>query len=76
MARGVTWSSGNDLIATVSSTGLVTGVAPGTVTITAEADGIQGSSEVEVISVPVASLDLEPVSATVASFRPRVSSPA
>ena len=38
--KTVTWTSGNDSIATIeSSTGVVTGVASGTVTITATADG-------------------------------------
>ena len=40
-----TWASSNDLIATVNSlTGLATAVASGTATITASADGIDGSA--------------------------------
>lgn len=46
--REVTWSSAEPAIATVSSTGLVTGVAPGSVAITATADGVSGSTTVEV----------------------------
>ena len=36
--KSVIWSSNNDLIATVSETGLVTAIAPGTATITATAN--------------------------------------
>ncbi len=67
LSRSVTWSSGDDMIATVSSTGLVSGVAPGTVTITAASGGITGSAAIEVIFVPVASVDVEPASATIAA---------
>lgn len=37
--QGVTWSSSNESVATVTSTGLVTGVSSGTATITATVDG-------------------------------------
>jgi uncharacterized protein YjdB len=67
LSRSVTWSSGDDMIATVSSTGLVAGVAPGTLTITAESEGISGSAEIDVIFVPVASVDVEPASAAIAA---------
>lgn len=71
LLQNVTWSSGDDMIATVSPTGLVTGVAPGTVTptvtITAESGGITGSAEIEVIFVPVASAHVDPASATIAA---------
>lgn len=43
-----TWSSSNVRIAAVSSTGLVTGKKPGTVTITATASGFSGTSTVTV----------------------------
>lgn len=52
----VTWSSANTAIAEVSSTGLVTGVASGIVSITAVVDGITGRIEVEVNRVPVAAV--------------------
>ena len=42
------WSSANNAIATVGSTGLVTGVAAGSTDITAEADGIEGSLRISV----------------------------
>jgi hypothetical protein len=43
-----TWSSSDESIATVSSSGLVTAVANGSVTITATADGVDGTAAVEV----------------------------
>jgi uncharacterized protein YjdB len=42
------WSSANETVATVASDGIVTGKAPGTVAITATADGVTGSSNVTV----------------------------
>lgn len=44
----VTWTSSNESTATVSESGLVTGVAAGTVIITAEIRGVVGSLEVTV----------------------------
>ena len=43
-----TWSSGDETVATVDGSGLVTAVDSGTVTITAEADGVEGESEITV----------------------------
>lgn len=56
--RPVTWTSSDNAIATVSATGLVTGVAPGPVTITATSEGVGGSALMSIrspISVPPAS---------------------
>lgn len=50
MGRSVSWNSGNALVGTVSSTGVVTGVTPGIVTITATSEGITGSARVRVVS--------------------------
>ena len=44
----VAWSSSDNTIATVAPTGTVTGVAPGSATITAEAGGIQGTAAITV----------------------------
>lgn len=44
----ITWTSSDEAIATVNATGLVTGVAAGTVIITAEIRGVVGSLEVTV----------------------------
>lgn len=48
--RVVTWTSSDEGVATVSSTGLVTGVSgdPATATITATAEGVSGTTEVTV----------------------------
>jgi len=47
-AGGITWTSSDEAIATVDETGLVTGVAAGTVIITAEVRGVVASLEVTV----------------------------
>lgn len=46
----VTWSSSNDTIATVDQNGLVTGVAPGVVTITASTAGLSDTCQVTVVA--------------------------
>ncbi len=46
----VTWSSGSTGVATVSSSGLVTGVSAGTATITATRGAVSGNEDVTVIS--------------------------
>lgn len=43
----VTWTSSNASVASVDGSGLVTGVAPGSVTITARAAGVSGTATVE-----------------------------
>src|SRR5881396_1574686 len=48
--RVVTWASGNTAFATVSGSGLVTGVAAGTVAITATSEGRSGSASITVTS--------------------------
>src|SRR5439155_25440316 len=53
--RVVTWASGNPAVATVSATGVVTGVAQGQGTITATSEGKQGRAAVTVTASPVAS---------------------
>jgi uncharacterized protein YjdB len=50
--RVVTWSSDNTAVATVSSSGLVTGVVAGSATITATSEGQSGSSAVTVTAAP------------------------
>jgi len=56
--RTVTWSTSGASIASVNGTGLVTAVAPGTATITATSEGINGTAAITVILVPVASVAL------------------
>ena len=49
--RTVTWASGNTAFATVSGSGVVTGVAAGTTSITATSGGVSGSANVTVTAV-------------------------
>lgn len=56
----VAWSSSNNGRATVSGSGLVTGVAAGAVTITATAGGQQGTATFDVIVAPVAAVRVIP----------------
>ncbi len=51
VGRPVTWTTSNAAVATVSATGLVTGVAPGTATITATSEGVSGTATVTVTPV-------------------------
>lgn len=53
IARTVTWSSSNTAIATVNQSGVVSGVADGTVTITATSEGVSGSTQVTVSGAPL-----------------------
>ncbi|MGH7546987.1 MAG: Ig-like domain-containing protein [Gemmatimonadales bacterium] len=50
--RAVTWASGNPAVATVSASGLVTGVAAGSATITATSEGQNGTSLITVTTLP------------------------
>ena len=63
--RVVTWASSASSVATVSSSGRVTGVAPGSATITATSEGKGGTSAITVTLVPVAAVAVYPASATV-----------
>ncbi len=47
-ATSFVWTSSNSAVATVSQTGLVTGVAPGTTTVSASAGGKTGTSAITV----------------------------
>src|ERR1041385_8029407 len=63
--RVVTWATSNAAAATVSASGLVTGVAAGSATITATSEGQSGTSAVTVTNVPVASVALSPATASI-----------
>jgi uncharacterized protein YjdB len=63
--RLVTWSSSNTAVADVDNTGKVTAKTPGSSTITATSEGRSGTSQITVIRVPVASVEVQPASATV-----------
>src|SRR5205807_2066885 len=58
--RTVTWTTSDGTVAAVDGTGLVTGVALGTATITATSEGQAGTTTVTVSSVPVASVVVAP----------------
>jgi uncharacterized protein YjdB len=59
--RSVTWSSSNPSVATVSGTGAVSAVAPGTASITATSEGKTGAATLTVTTRPVARIDLNPM---------------
>lgn len=67
VGRSVTWASSNPLIAAVSSTGLVKGLAAGSSTIAATSEGVSGSATVTVSLSSVASVVVTFGSSTVAS---------
>jgi acid phosphatase type 7 len=56
-ASSFTWSTSNAAVATVSTSGLVSGVAAGTATIQATSSGVSGSSTITVTSSPPPSDD-------------------
>lgn len=57
--RSVSWQTSSAAVATVSSSGLVTGVAPGAATITASSEGRSASVNLTVTPVPIASIVIE-----------------
>jgi uncharacterized protein YjdB len=60
--RVVTWTTSSAPVATVSASGVVTGVGSGSVTITATSEGKSGTTSVTVVAVPVASVTIQPAS--------------
>jgi uncharacterized protein YjdB len=64
--RVVNWASSNATAASVNGSGLVSGVATGSATITATSEGQTGLATVTVTTEPVASVVMSPVSASVA----------
>src|SRR5213596_302811 len=63
--RTVTWSSNNTAVAIADVNGNVTGIVPGSATITATSEGQSGTAAITVTSVPVASVTVSPASASV-----------
>src|SRR5439155_1043958 len=63
--RPVSWGSSNTAVATVSGSGVVTGVTAGAATITATSEGQSGTATITVTPVPVASVTITPATATV-----------
>ncbi len=67
--RTVTWSSSNPSVATVSSTGLVSGIASGAATISAASGGQQGTASVTVNPVSIAQVIISPASANLSAHQ-------
>src|SRR2546426_313895 len=64
IAVSVTWSSTNPAVAAVSSSGLMTGMAAGSATITATSQNKSGTATATVTNVPVASVTVSPATAS------------
>jgi uncharacterized protein YjdB len=62
--RTATWSSSNESIATVSSTGRVVGIAEGAFTITARIDAVSGTGSYSVTKIPVGLVTVSPSNVT------------
>jgi len=62
--RSVAWSSGRPNVATVSSTGAVTALSPGSAIITATVERKVGVGAITVAAAAVASVAMSPTSAT------------
>src|SRR5256885_1890626 len=58
--RMVRWASGSTAVAAVSGSGLVSGVAAGSTTITATSESKSGTAAITGTSVPVASVTVSP----------------
>lgn len=58
--RSFVWATSDLAVASVSSAGVVTGVAAGTATISASAEGVSGSMAVSVSATPVATVTVTP----------------
>ncbi len=54
----LSWTTGDPNVATVTASGLVRGVAPGTTTVVATGGNVQGSSVVTVLAPPVTSVTI------------------
>lgn len=61
------WTAANAATATINSSGLVTGVAPGTTTITASLNGVTGTASLAVTAKTVTSIAVSPTTASVAA---------
>ncbi|MCX7132092.1 Ig-like domain-containing protein, partial [Aeromonas sp.] len=62
----VSWNSSDATIATVSTTGLTTAIAPGTATITASFDGISSTASLVVTEATLTAIQVTPASLSVA----------
>jgi uncharacterized protein YjdB len=62
--RDLNWTSSDPAVASVNGSGLVTGVAPGQATITVTAEGKRATTQIAVVPVPVASVQISAPSHT------------
>ncbi|HEX5073017.1 MAG TPA: Ig-like domain-containing protein [Gemmatimonadaceae bacterium] len=70
--RTVTWSTNRPDVATVTSTGIVAGISPGTATITASSEGRSGTATIVVEAPTIGRVEVAPTTATIkvgGSFR-------
>ena len=65
LSNPITWSSGAATVATVSGSGLVTGVSAGTATITAAAGGKQGTAAITVVPPSVQTVTVSLAASTI-----------
>jgi hypothetical protein len=63
--RAVSYTTSNSTVATVNTSGLVSAIGPGFVTVTATVDGVQGNLPVAVTTVPVFFIAITPASPSV-----------
>lgn len=63
--RTILWASSNPAVASVDAAGVVTAIAQGTASITATSEGVSGSASVGVTVPAIASVVLQPRSATI-----------
>src|SRR5213080_395037 len=63
--RTVMWTSGNTSVATVSGSGLVAGVIPGSAMITATSEGKSSTAALTVTTVPVSSVAISPATGSI-----------
>src|SRR3989454_9034300 len=61
--RAVSWSSATPSVASVSGSGLVTGITVGSATLAATSEGQSGTAAIAVTTIPVASVAVTPASA-------------
>lgn len=64
VTTSATWTSSDDAVATVAA-GLITAVAEGACTVTADAEGVSGECAVTVPAPTVEGMTVEPTSTTV-----------
>jgi uncharacterized protein YjdB len=63
--RAINWTSANPAVASVSSSGLVSGVGAGSTSVSATSEGIVGTAAITVTIVPVASVSVSPAAPSI-----------